>query len=79
VGLQQVLLDKHGENVLEFGTFWIAAIVGILTVVSIAMGVVSIVYSVKQYNVAVMQYDLQVLQMCIDDTVASKLPNLCAK
>lgn len=40
------------RNKMNFATFWIAVLVLVLTIVSIACGTVSTLYSVKQYNLA---------------------------
>ncbi|KAJ9151751.1 hypothetical protein NKR23_g2943 [Pleurostoma richardsiae] len=77
VGLQQLRLERDGRNLLQFATFWIATAVGILTIVSIGIGVVSIVYSAKQYDLAVKQYELSVVQTCLDPSVRTQIPHIC--
>lgn len=66
VGLRQLRLNKDGGNLLQFATFWIATAVGVLTVVSIAIGVAATVYGAKQYELALRQYELSILQLCVD-------------
>lgn len=69
-GLQQLKLDKNRRNMMSFATFWVAAIVGVLTTVSIVFGTVSTVYAVKQYN-------LSVAQACSVPGAATILPQYC--
>ncbi|KAM7211921.1 hypothetical protein V8F06_012697 [Rhypophila decipiens] len=66
LGVRQLKLSKQGDNLLQFATFWIATTVGVLTVVSIAIGVVGTVYGARQYDLALKQYDLSVMQLCAD-------------
>jgi hypothetical protein len=54
-GLQQLALSKDGKNAMTFATFWVATLVAILTIISIAFGTVQTVYSIKQYRLAVAQ------------------------
>ncbi|KAI0856489.1 hypothetical protein F4860DRAFT_492847 [Xylaria cubensis] len=75
-GLQQFRLDKERKNMLEFASFWTAAVVAFLTVLSIVFGTVATVYMIKQYNIAVATYDLQVAQICA--TQGSFLPQYCS-
>ncbi|KAK0660466.1 hypothetical protein QBC41DRAFT_383677 [Cercophora samala] len=72
VGIQQLRLDRTGENLLQFATFWIATAVGIFTLASIALGVASVVYSVKAYDIGQKQYQVAVWQFCLDLAQASE-------
>jgi len=69
-GLQQLKLDKDRRNFMQFATFWIATVVAILTILSIAFGTVSTVYAVKQYKLAL-------AQACSAPGAASQLPQFC--
>ncbi|KFA68640.1 hypothetical protein S40285_10835 [Stachybotrys chlorohalonatus IBT 40285] len=70
-GLGQLRLDKDRRNLLQFATFWIATIVALLTVISIAFGVVSTVYAARQYNLAL-------AQACSTPDGAVNLPEYCS-
>jgi hypothetical protein len=63
-GFQQFRLDKDRKNMLEFATFWTAAVVAFLTVLSIVFGTVATVYTIKQYTIAAATYNLQLAQTC---------------
>ena len=77
-GLQQLRLDEHGGNLLQFATFWIASAVGVLTVVGLGAAVIATVYSVLQYKLAQKQYDLSVAQACLDSNFQAQLPQYCS-
>ncbi|KAK0651155.1 hypothetical protein B0T16DRAFT_403240 [Cercophora newfieldiana] len=66
VGLRQLRLNRKGDNFLQFATFWIATAVGVLTLISIAIGVAATVYGARQYELSLKQYDISVLQLCVD-------------
>jgi hypothetical protein len=51
-GIQQLKLQRDGGNLMQFATFWMAAAVGILTIISIAFGIVQTIFSIKQYELA---------------------------
>ncbi|KAK0634104.1 hypothetical protein B0T14DRAFT_420014 [Immersiella caudata] len=72
VGIRQLKLSRKGDNLLQFATFWIATAVGLLTLVSIAVGVAATVYSAKQYELSLRQYDISVLQLCVDPAAREK-------
>ncbi|KAH8885719.1 hypothetical protein GQ53DRAFT_828740 [Thozetella sp. PMI_491] len=77
VGLQQLRLDRHGNNALQFWTFWIATCVGILTLAGLGIGFASLVYTVRQYDIAVKQYEVSIIQLCLDPKAKAQLRNLC--
>ncbi|KAK4168458.1 hypothetical protein QBC43DRAFT_310264 [Cladorrhinum sp. PSN259] len=79
VGLQQLGLYYKGENLLQFATFWIATAVGVLTLLSIALGVAAIVYGVKQYDLALKQYEVSVLQLCLDPEAERRFAHVCSR
>jgi hypothetical protein len=64
----QLFSDSRDKQ--QFATFWIAVLVLILTLVSIAFGSVSTVYSVKQYNLAL-------AQACLEPGANVSLPQFC--
>jgi hypothetical protein len=55
---KQLMCDRR--NKMNFATFWIAVLVLVLTIVSIAFGTMSTVYTIKQYNLARAQACLMV-------------------
>ncbi|KAK4445329.1 hypothetical protein QBC34DRAFT_413341 [Podospora aff. communis PSN243] len=73
VGIRQLKLSRKGDNLLQFATFWIATAVGVLTLVSIAIGVAATVYSAKQYELSLKQYDISILQLCVDPEARKSL------
>ncbi|KAF2964130.1 hypothetical protein GQX73_g9455 [Xylaria multiplex] len=75
-GFQQFKLDKERKNILEFATFWTAAAVAFLTILSFLFGTVATVYTVKQYNVAIATYNLQLAQACATQEIF--LPQYCS-
>lgn len=78
VGVQQLFLDDDGKNFASTFNFWIAAAVGLLTVMGMAIAIASLVYSVKQYELGLVQYELSVAQACVDSSSVRKLvPHLC--
>jgi hypothetical protein len=77
IGLQQLRLDKEGNNMLQISTFWITAAVGVVTVISIAVAVGATVYGVKQYNLALRQYRLSVAEACLDPAAREQLGEFC--
>ncbi|KAI1186006.1 hypothetical protein F5B17DRAFT_432046 [Nemania serpens] len=92
-GYHQLVLDKEHRNFLNWATFWIAFLVALLTVISIAFGIVGVVYailsyaiSVKSYQVAVdslnagiQQLELAVAMACGDAETAARLPQYCSR
>ncbi|KAI8949361.1 hypothetical protein F4801DRAFT_553360 [Xylaria longipes] len=91
-GHHQLVLDKEHQNFLSWATFWIAFIVALLTIISIAFGIVGIVFavfsyaiSVKSYKIAVDSLDVSIQQLeiaiamaCVDAEVAARLPQYCS-
>jgi len=78
VGLQQLRLSRKGDNLLQFATFWTATAVGLLTIVSIAIGVAATVYGAKQYDLAMKQYDISIFQLCLDPLAQERLSSVCS-
>ncbi|KAK4454884.1 hypothetical protein QBC34DRAFT_391005 [Podospora aff. communis PSN243] len=77
IGLHQLSLDRSQKNLLQFATFWIAAGVAVLTVITFALGVYAAIYTKKQYDLGVLQYELSLAQACeAEDAV--KLPRFCS-
>ncbi|KAI0977257.1 hypothetical protein F4678DRAFT_412317 [Xylaria arbuscula] len=74
-GFQQFRLDRERKNMLEFATFWTAAVVALLTTLSIVFGTVATVYTIKQYDIAAAAYNLQLAQICA--TQREFLPRYC--
>lgn len=66
---RQILMDRRDK--VQWATFWIAALVLVLTIISIIFGVVSSVYAVKQYNLAL-------AQACSGQDAQVQLPHFCA-
>lgn len=77
LGVQQLFLDDDGANVVSSFNFWIAVVVGLLTVMGMAIAIASLVYSVKQYELGLVQYELSVAQACVDSSVRQRVPHLC--
>lgn len=77
LGVQQLFLDDDGANVVSSFNFWIAVVVGLLTVVGMAIAIASLVYSIKQYELGLVQYELSVAQACVDSSVRERVPHLC--
>lgn len=77
LGVQQLFLDDDGANVASSLNFWIAVVVGLLTVMGMAIAIASLVYSVKQYELGLVQYELSVAQACVDSSVRERVPHLC--
>ncbi|CAJ0553171.1 Ff.00g116830.m01.CDS01 [Fusarium sp. VM40] len=77
IGLQQLRLDREGNNMLQISTFWITAAVGVVTVISIAVAVGATVYGVKQYNLALRQYRLSVAEACLEPAAREQLGEFC--
>jgi hypothetical protein len=73
VGIRQLKLSRKGDNLLQFATFWIATAVGVLTLVSIAIGVAATVYGAKQYELSLRQYDISILQLCVEPEARKNL------
>ncbi|KAK5636479.1 hypothetical protein RRF57_012191 [Xylaria bambusicola] len=84
-GHHQLVLDKERRNFLNWATFWIAFVVALLTIISIAFGIVGVVYSVKSYRIAleslhvgVQQTELAIAMACTDTEMAARLPQYCS-
>jgi hypothetical protein len=71
----QLFSDSRDKQ--QFATLWIAVLVLILTLVSIAFGTASTVYSIKQYNCSVKQYNLALAQACSEPGADISLPQFC--
>ncbi|KAJ4128918.1 hypothetical protein NW768_007442 [Fusarium equiseti] len=78
VGLHQLRLDRGGNNMLEISSFWIAVVLGVVTLASIAFAVAATVYGVKQYNISLKQYELSVAEACLDPAAREKLTQFCS-
>lgn len=78
VGTQQLKMDKEKKNFLSFATFWIAAVIGLLTVVSIGFGVAATVYAVLAYRLTLLQYELSLAQACLGPDARAQLPQFCS-
>ncbi|KAI1379796.1 hypothetical protein F4677DRAFT_407677 [Hypoxylon crocopeplum] len=83
-GWRQLGLDREQRNFLDWATFWLALVVAILTITSIAFGIASIVYAVESYEIAVKSYDvgvaqleLAVAQACAAPGAKTDLPQFC--
>ena len=76
-GLHQLRLDKDGRNLLQFATFWIAAAVALLTIVSFIFGILSTIYAKRGYDIAVLQYKLSLAQACAEPGAKEQLPDFC--
>lgn len=77
-GFQQLLVGEDGRNYMSAFTFWITVAAGVVAVVGLGLGVTALVYSVKQYELGLQQYTLSVIQLCIDPSVSSQLPEICS-
>ncbi|TGJ86452.1 hypothetical protein E0Z10_g2283 [Xylaria hypoxylon] len=91
-GYHQLVLDKEQRNFLNWATFWIAFVVALLTIISIAFGIVGIVFAVisysislKSYQVAVDSLDISIQQAeiaiamaCADAETAARIPQYCS-
>lgn len=77
IGIQQLFLDDDGKNLVSTFNFWIAVVVGLLTVMGMAIAIVALVYSIKQYWLGLKQYELSVAQACVDSSVRQLVPHLC--
>ncbi len=76
-GLQQLRLDKRRQNLMQIFTFWVAATVALLTVMSFVFGMLSTVYAKKQYDISVLQYQLSLAQACSAEGAPVLLPAFC--
>jgi hypothetical protein len=77
LGFQQLRPDRNGRNLMEFLNFWMAAFVGLFTIVSISFGAASIVLAKWQYDLALKQYDLSLAQACSSPNATKELPGFC--
>ncbi|GAW11893.1 hypothetical protein ANO14919_012460 [Xylariales sp. No.14919] len=92
-GYHQLVLDKEHRNFLNWATFWIAFVVALLTIISIAFGVVGIVFAVISYSISVKSYqiavdslaigiqqvEIAIAMACVDAETAARLPQYCAE
>jgi hypothetical protein len=62
---------------MESLNFWMAAFVGLFTVVSISFGAASIVLAKWQYDLAPKQYDLSLAQACSAPNAMKELLVFC--
>ena len=76
-GLPQLKLDRGGRNLMDFVNFWVALLVGVFTIVSIAFGTASLVLSKWQYDLGVLQYRLSLAQACLTPNATSLLQQFC--
>jgi hypothetical protein len=65
---RQLVSDRR--NVMDWATFWIAVLVLLLALVSIAIGIVAMVYTIKQYELAL-------AQACSVSNAPKLLPRFC--
>ncbi|KAK5655789.1 hypothetical protein OQA88_5327 [Cercophora sp. LCS_1] len=74
-GFRQLM--PNTKNILALSNFGVASIVGLLTVVGLALATVAVVYTVKQYNVSVLQYTLSQAEACAAPDAKLQLPGFC--
>jgi len=77
-GIPQLKLDRGARNLMGFLNFWVALLVGVFTIFSIAFGSASLVLSKWQYDLGVVQYQLSLAQACLTPNATSLLPRFCA-
>lgn len=78
IGIQQLLLDDEGKNLMSTFTFWVAVAAGVVALFSMAIAVVSLAYSIKQYELGLKQYEVSLVQACGDSYVRARMPKLCS-
>ncbi|KAF4449347.1 hypothetical protein F53441_7325 [Fusarium austroafricanum] len=83
-GLSQIRLKPDRGNLMEYVTFWVATLVLILTILSIAFGVVSLVIakkaldaSIRSLDVSIQSYNLALAIACVEANATEKLPGFC--
>ncbi|KAI1038667.1 hypothetical protein LB505_011346 [Fusarium chuoi] len=83
-GWSQLRLRPDQSNFLEYSTFWAAAVVLLLTVISIVFGVAGLVLakkaldvSVKSLDVSVKSYELSLAIACAEANATENLPAFC--
>ncbi|KAF5571059.1 hypothetical protein FPHYL_718 [Fusarium phyllophilum] len=83
-GLSQIRLKPDHGNLMEYITFWVATLVLILTILSIAFGVASLVLakraldvSIRSLDVSVQSYNLALAIACADKNATNTLPGFC--
>ncbi|KAH7253769.1 uncharacterized protein BKA55DRAFT_566228 [Fusarium redolens] len=83
-GWSQLRLRPDRSNFLEYSTFWAAAVVLLLTVISIVFGVAGLVLakkaldvSVKSLDVSVKSYELSLAIACAEANATDTLPAFC--
>ncbi|KAF5578261.1 hypothetical protein FPCIR_11664 [Fusarium pseudocircinatum] len=76
-GLSQIRLKPDHGNLMEYITFWVATLVLILTILSIAFGVASLVLAKKALDVSVQSYSLALAIACADTNATKALPGFC--
>ncbi|KAF4434925.1 hypothetical protein FACUT_7585 [Fusarium acutatum] len=83
-GWSQLRLRPDRSNFLEYSTFWAAAVVLLLTVISIVFGVAGLVLakkaldvSVKSLYVSVKSYELSLAIACAEANATDTLPYFC--
>lgn len=83
-GWSQLQLRPDRSNFLEYSTFWAAAVVLLLTVISIVFGVAGLVLakkaldvSVKSLDVSVKSYELSLAIACAEANATETLPAFC--
>ncbi|KAI0975395.1 hypothetical protein F4678DRAFT_420164 [Xylaria arbuscula] len=91
-GHHQLVLDKEQRNFLNWATFWIAFVVALLTIISIAFGIAGVVFAVLSYsisvksyqiavdslNVGIQQAEIAVAMACADPEISARLPQYCS-
>ncbi|KAF5532465.1 hypothetical protein FMEXI_12422 [Fusarium mexicanum] len=83
-GWSQLRLRPDRSNFLEYSTFWAAAVVLLLTVISIVFGVAGLVLakkaldvSVKSLDISVKSYELSLAIACAEANATETLPTFC--
>ncbi|KAL5609707.1 hypothetical protein FOVSG1_004388 [Fusarium oxysporum f. sp. vasinfectum] len=83
-GWSQLRLRPDRSNFLEYSTFWAAAVVLLLTLISIVFGVAGLVLakkaldvSVKSLDVSVKSYELSLAIACAEANATETLPAFC--
>ncbi|KLO86472.1 uncharacterized protein LW93_11248 [Fusarium fujikuroi] len=84
-GLSQIRLKPDHGNLMEYITFWVATLVLILTILSIAFGVASLVLAKKALDVSIrslelsaQSYNLALAIACADKNATETLPGFCS-
>jgi hypothetical protein len=77
VGFQQLKPDRDGRNIMTFLNFWVAMLVALFTIVSIAFGAASIALAKYSLDLSDKQYRLSLAQACAAPDATYELPGYC--